>query len=100
MDKIYLGNGTEKFNDDQIEFAINLSKIKQAQEHIFEYKGEKYLKLRMVKKREADQYGRTHYIEVNTFKPEQQPTQQAAPMPTTPIEPVAPTDGFEDSIPF
>ena len=37
---------------------------------------------------------------VNTFKPEQQPTQQAAPMPTTPIEPVAPTDGFEDSIPF
>jgi len=54
----------------------------------------------MVKKREVDQYGRTHYIEVNTFKPGQQPTQQAAPMPTTPIEPVAPTDGFEDSIPF
>jgi len=100
MEKIYLGNGTEKFDGDQIEFAINLSKIKQVQEHIFEYKGEKYLKLRMVKKREADQYGRTHYIEVNTFKPEQQPTQQAAPMPTTPVESVAPSDAFNDDIPF
>jgi hypothetical protein len=100
MEKIYLGNGTEKFDGDQIEFAINLSKIKQVQEHIFEYKGEKYLKLRMVKKREADQYGRTHYIEVNTFKPEQQPTQQAAPMPTTPVESVTPSDAFNDDIPF
>jgi len=38
MDKIYLGNGTEKFNGDQIEFALNLSKIKQAQEHILNIK--------------------------------------------------------------
>ena len=40
-------------------------------EHVFEFEGKKYVKLNVVKKREADQYGKTHYIEINTYKPEE-----------------------------
>jgi hypothetical protein len=72
-EKIYLGNGTEKFDGDLVEFSLNLSKMTaEAGEHIFEYNGEKYIKLKVVKKRDGeDQYGKTHYVEVNTFKPQE-----------------------------
>ena len=75
-EKIYLGNGTEKFDGDLVEFSLNLTKLSaEAGEHIFEYNGEKYVKLKVVKKRDgADQYGKTHYLEVNTFKPEDKTT--------------------------
>ena len=41
-----------------------------AKDFIFEYEGKKYIKLKVVKKRETDQYGKTHYVEVDTWKPE------------------------------
>lgn len=70
-EKIYIGNGTEKFDGDLVEFSLNLSKMNaDAKEFIFEYKGDKYVKLKVVKKRGgADEYGKTHYVEVDTFKP-------------------------------
>ena len=37
---------------------------------MFDYNGDKFIKLKVVKKREADEYGKTHYVEVDTFKPE------------------------------
>jgi len=96
--KIYVGNGVEKFDGDVVEFALNLSKLKEAGEHVFEFNGQKYIKLKVCKNREGvNQYGKTHYVEVNTFKPEpkEAPTQnQAAPMP------VASVEGFDDDIPF
>ena len=74
--KIYVGNGTEKFDGDLVEFSVNLSKVTaEAGEHIFENKdGQKIIKLKVVKKKEAkdsgtDQYGKTHYVEVDTWKP-------------------------------
>lgn len=70
-EKIYVGNGTEKFDGGIVQFSLNLTKLsKDAGEHMFDYNGEKYIKLKVVKKREADEYGKTHYVEVDTFKPE------------------------------
>lgn len=69
--KIYLGNGTEKFDGDLVEFSLNLTKLTaEASEHINEWEGSKYIKLKVCKKKGgADEYGKTHYIEVDTFKP-------------------------------
>tara|TARA_Y100000114_G_scaffold156586_1_gene184266 strand:+ start:664 stop:927 length:264 start_codon:yes stop_codon:yes gene_type:complete len=70
-EKIYIGNGTEKFDGGIVQFSLNLTKLKnEASEHMFEYNGDKFIKLKVVKKREADEYGKTHYVEVDTFKPE------------------------------
>lgn len=70
-DNIYLGNGTEKFQGDLISFSLNLTKIKDAKEHIFELNGQKYLKVKVCKKKDSpDKYGKTHYIQVDTFKPD------------------------------
>lgn len=77
-EKIYVGNGVEKFDGDLVEFSLNLTKLKsQAGKHIFPgTDGNKYIKLKVVKKRNgADEYGKTHYVEVDTFKPE--PKKQA-----------------------
>jgi hypothetical protein len=71
-EKIYVGNGTEKFDGDMVQFSLNLTKLgKDASEHMFEYNGEKFIKLKIAKKKDgADEYGKTHYIEVDTWKPE------------------------------
>ena len=68
-DRIYCGSGIEKFDGNLIETTINLSKLKDS-EHIFEFNGDKYIKLKVAKKREVDEYGKTHYVEVDTWKPE------------------------------
>jgi len=95
QEKIYVGNGIEKFDGDVVEFALNLSKLKDAGEHVFEFNGQKYIKLKVCKNRDGmNQYGKTHYVEVNTFKPEAK--QEAAPVPA----PVAEVAGFADDIPF
>ena len=69
MDKIYLGNGKEFFDGDEIKLSLNLTKLKEAAEHIFEFKDNKYIKLKVCKKKETDEYGKTHYVQVDTFKP-------------------------------
>jgi len=95
VEKIYVGNGIEKFDGDVVEFALNLSKLKDAGEHVFEFNGQKYIKLKVCKNRDGmNQYGKTHYVEVNTFKPEAK--QEAVPVPA----PVAEVAGFENEIPF
>lgn len=68
MDKIYVGSGTEKFEGNLISISICLTDL--SQEWMFEYNGKKYIKLNVQKKREADQYGKTHYVAIDTFKPE------------------------------
>ena len=79
-EKIYIGNGTEKFDGGLVEFALNLTKLgAEAKDFMYDFKGDKYIKLKVVKKREADEYGKTHYVEVDTFKPEAK--SQAKPQP-------------------
>lgn len=71
-DKIYIANGVEKFDGDLVEFSLNLNKLqKEASQFMFDYNGDKYIKLKVVKKRNGiDEYGKTHYIEVDTYKPD------------------------------
>ncbi len=69
--RIYVGNGVEKFDGDMVEFSLNLTKLgKEATDHMFEYNGEKFIKLKVAKMKETNDYGKTHYVEVNTYKPE------------------------------
>ena len=91
-EKIYIGNGRQKTFQDGgsiINLTIDLNGIK---DHFEKYgfttdAGKKKLKLVVQKRREIDQYGNSHYITVDTWKPEQQ---QAPP----------PAEEFEDDIPF
>jgi|TARA_R110000787_G_scaffold4016_3_gene15657 heterodisulfide reductase subunit C len=67
-EKIYVGSGVSKFEGNQVACSVCLSDLPQ--EHVFDYNGKKYIKLIVQQKREADQYGKTHYVAVDTWKPE------------------------------
>jgi len=68
-EKIYVGSGTSKFDGNLISCSVCLTDLPQ--EHMFEYNGKKYIKLNVSAKKDgADEYGKTHYIEVDTWKPE------------------------------
>tara|TARA_B100001093_G_scaffold248555_1_gene237964 strand:- start:2139 stop:2408 length:270 start_codon:yes stop_codon:yes gene_type:complete len=71
-EKIYVGNGVEKFDGDMVSVSINLTKLgKEASNFMFEYNGEKYIKLNVCKNRDgANEYGKTHYLAVDTYKPD------------------------------
>lgn len=68
---VYCGNGKEKKFDDGgsiVNFSVDLMKIK---DHVYEYKGKKYVNLTMCSNRDGEnEYGKTHYIKINDFKPE------------------------------
>ncbi len=67
-DPIFCGSGIEKFDGNLVEISVCLSKIPQ--EHRFEYDGKWYAKLKVQKKKEMDEYGKTHSVSINTWKPE------------------------------
>jgi len=67
-EKIYVGSGTEKFDGNLVSCSLCLSDLPS--EHIFEYNGKKYIKLNVQKKKQADEYGKTHYVAIDTWKPE------------------------------
>ena len=74
--KIFVGNGKENEQYGFINFSICLSDLPQ--EHVNEYKGKKYINLTISKKRNgADEYGKTHAVSVNTWKPEGQKFEEA-----------------------
>ena len=76
-EKIYVGSGKEMFEGSLVNTTINLTKLtKMAQKHIFEYNGDKYIKLKVARKKEVDEYGKTHYVEVDTWKPTRAATEQ------------------------
>lgn len=70
QDKIYVGNGKENEQYGFVNFSVCLTDLPQ--EHVTEFKGKKYINLTVSKKRETDQYGKTHTVTVNTWKPEGQ----------------------------
>ena len=96
-EKIYVGSGKEKFEGSLVETTINLSKImKTCKDYIFEYSGDKYIKLKVVKKREMDEYGKSHYVQVDTWK-----TATAEDKGLSYGEPEGkPTETYDDDIPF
>lgn len=100
-DRIYVGSGKEMFDGDLVNISINLSKISECKEQIFEYNGEKFIKLKVAKKREMDDYGKSHFVEVDTWKPEAQESkpvfvQEAEDKRGSANSPV----GYDDGIPF
>ena len=79
MDKkptIYCGGGNKR-NENWLTVTVSIDKAK---ENIFEYKGNRYLKLNVNVKDQADQYGKDVSLSVNTYEPqkESKPAQQIA----------------------
>lgn len=75
MSKIYCGNGTEKrFNNGGsiIEVTLDVDALaKNFNEHGFTTgQGKRKIKVKVCQSREVDQYGNTHYVEVDTWKPQ------------------------------
>ncbi len=57
FEKQYIGKGTKVAD---LEIVTVVLKMDDAQEHIFEIEGNRYLKFEISKLRETDKYGRTH----------------------------------------
>ena len=73
-DKIYCGRG--KKSNYGIKLNVCIDDIPA--EHIQEAKnGKRYVRLEVKERREADQWGNTHSIEVDTWKPNQQAAKPA-----------------------
>ena len=64
--KIYVGSGKESAYG--VKFSLCLDKI--SEEWIFEYGGKRYVKLEVTKKKEVDEYGKTHTVTVDTWRPD------------------------------
>jgi len=94
-EKIYIGTGTEKFfnnGDSLINVTLSLDEL---EEHFTNYgfttdQGKKKLGIVVSKRKETDQFGHTHKVMINTYKPESQ-HRPATPEPQ-PID--------EDDLPF
>jgi len=69
---IYCGGG-KKMNDGWLTVTVHLDKVN---EHVFEYKGNKYLKLNVNIKDQLDQYGKDVSLSVNTYQPEENTKQK------------------------
>lgn len=65
-DKKYVGTGRQVNGLDIVNISIAESKVK---DYWSEYNGERYLRLGVSKKREADQYGKTHSVYIDEWKP-------------------------------
>ena len=97
--KIYVGSGKEKFDGNLIDVSINLSKSSgSSKDYIFEYGGDKFIKLKVVKKKETDEYGKSHYVEVDTWKPESSASAEDKGMSFG--DPVKKEEKYDDDIPF
>jgi len=71
--RIYCGSGKKADKYDIINISVCLSDLPK--EFITESKNsKKYINLKVVGKKEADQWGKTHSVEVDTWKPEAKPT--------------------------
>ena len=71
--KKYVGSGKQT-HEAFINIAIEVTN-QDFKEAIYEYNGKKYVKLTVGKKREADQYGKTHYVCIDEYKPEEEGSQ-------------------------
>jgi hypothetical protein len=69
-EKIYVGSGVSKFDGDIVEFSVDLSNP-GIKEHMFVIDGKSYIKLKVCAKKDGvDQYGKSHYVMIDTWKPD------------------------------
>ena len=80
--KIYVGSGKKTSQYDIVNISICIDDL---QPHIFEYNGKKYAKLTVAAKKEADQYGKTHSVWLDEYKPEEKVEQSSKPEPNLPF---------------
>jgi hypothetical protein len=79
--KIYVGSGKEWGQYGNVGITVCVDDITP---HVFEYNGKHYVKLNVSKKQQTDQYGKTHSVSVDTWKPEQkEETKKWTPKPQT-----------------
>ncbi len=78
---IYLGKGKEIGQWGKVAFSICLDAIPT--DSIFEYKGKKYVKMIMSKNKMPDNYGKTHSVSLDTFKPEKREEEPAQAVDTS-----------------
>ena len=85
--KTYLGNCKSQFDGDIIKWAIPLSKINELIEKgelkSYNFKDEDYLNVKIHKKKEEHEWGKTHYVVYDSFDPKQQPKEMAAAKPSS-----------------
>jgi hypothetical protein len=62
---------SKKFGDDVVAGAICLDTLEDpaVQALVYQYNGKRYLNLKVVKRKEATRFAKTHYVEVDTFVP-------------------------------
>lgn len=69
QDRKFVGSGKEVAGYDLVNVTLKKSDLDG---NFFNYNGAEYIKLTVGKKREADQYGKTHAVWLNEYKPEGQ----------------------------
>lgn len=69
--KTYVGSGKKVQDYDMVNISVCLSDIPKDQ--VNEFNGKKYVSLTVAKKREVDQYGKTHSVSINEYKPKSNP---------------------------
>lgn len=74
-DRKFVGKGVKPGNYDIINISIAKSKLEP---YWYEYNGEHYVKLTVGALRQTDQYGKTHSVWINDYKPNEG-KQQSAP---------------------
>lgn len=67
-EKKYIGSGKQVGEYDMINVSISEDKVK---DHWFEYNGQRYLKITVAKRKEADQYGKTHTVFIDEYEPKE-----------------------------
>lgn len=102
--KIFCGRGKRFGQYNAISLSICLDDLPK--EHITTGKnGKRYIKLNVNEKREPDEWGNTHSVEVDTWKPDQAPAKRenVRPAPNLPRQNARPSMEDDDSditIPF
>ena len=69
----YVGKGVKTEGYDLVNISLSRSKLEN---HWYEYNGEHYIKLTVGGLREKDQYGKTHSVWINDYKPNGQNEQK------------------------
>jgi hypothetical protein len=67
-DKKYVGRGKQVGNYDLVNFSIAESKVAESW---YEYNGERYLKMTIGKLKQPDNYGKTHSVWIDEYKPQE-----------------------------
>jgi hypothetical protein len=101
-EKIYIGRGKKVGQYGTIAVSICIDDIPE--EHITKalVNGKRYLNLNISEKRDVDQYGFTHSVAVDTWKPDKDKAQPPAPAPAPRYGTTSETvqAQFDDDLPF